>query len=98
MKFRPCATFKPERVNVGDEQQHARELLAAIDDAELRRLLDRVGGVAAGIGEADDLGLGALRLQQEGGEVGIVERMLDSLPSTLPPLAVTTAAVSRSSA
>ena len=44
-------------MNVGDEHQHARELLPAGDDAELRRLLDRVGGVAAGIGEPDDLGL-----------------------------------------
>ena len=70
--------LQPERMDVGDEHQHARELLAALDDAELRRLLDRVGGVAAGVGEPDDLGLRALRLQQERGEVGVVERMLDA--------------------
>ena len=39
------------------------------------RLLDGVDGVAAGIGEPDHLGLGSLRLQQERGEVGGVERM-----------------------
>ena len=53
------------------------------------RLLDRVDGVAAGIGEADHLGLRGLRLQQEGGEVGGIERPL-TLPSTLPPAALTT--------
>ena len=57
-------------MHVVDEQQQRRELLAAGDDAEFGGLLDRVGGVAAGIGEADDLGLGRLRLQQEGREVG----------------------------
>ena len=64
-----------ERVDVGDEQQQTGKLLAAGDDAELGRLLDRVGGVAAGIGEADDLRLRGLRLQQERGEVRGVERM-----------------------
>jgi hypothetical protein len=49
-------------------QRCARELLSSRDDAELRRVLDRVGGVAAGIDEPDDLGLRALRLQRERGE------------------------------
>ena len=66
---------QPERVHVGDEDQQAREILAAPHDAELGALLDRVGGVAAGVGEADDLGLGGLRLQQERGEILRVERM-----------------------
>ena len=61
--------LEAERVHVGDEDEQAGELLAALDDAELGGLLDRVDGVAAGVGEADDLGLGGLRLQQEGGEV-----------------------------
>ena len=47
--------LQPERMHVVDEQQQRGELLAASDDAELGRLLDRVGGVAAGIGKADDL-------------------------------------------
>ena len=46
-----------------------------LHDAELGRLLDRVDGVAAGIGKADDLGLRRLRLQQERREVGGRERM-----------------------
>ena len=70
--------FQTDRLDVGEEQQQRRELLAALDDAELGRLLDRVGGVAAGIGKADDLGLGGLRLEQEGREVRRVERMLDA--------------------
>src|SRR4030081_666704 len=65
-------------MHVVDEEQQCCELLATGDNAELRRLLDRVSGVAAGIGEADDLGLRRLRLQQEGGEVRGVDRMLDA--------------------
>ena len=61
--------LQAQRVDVGDEHQQAGEVLAALDDAELGRLLDRVDGVAAGVGQADDLGLGRLRLQQEGREV-----------------------------
>ncbi len=64
-------------MDLGEREQQAGQLLAALDDAEFGRLLDRVGGVEAGIGKADDLGLGALRLQQEGGEVRGVERNAD---------------------
>src|SRR6185503_21235758 len=64
-----------ERLHVGGEDQQAGQLLAALDDAELAGLLDRVDGVLAGIGEADDLGLGSLGLQQEGREVLRAERM-----------------------
>ena len=65
--------LEAEPVHLGERHQQAGELLAGLDDAELGRLLDRVGGVEAGIGKADDLGLRALRLQQEGGEVRRVE-------------------------
>jgi hypothetical protein len=34
-------------------QQQRREPLAARDDAEFRRLLDRIDGVLAGVGEAE---------------------------------------------
>ena len=57
--------LQAERVHVGEEHEQAGEVLAALDDAELGRLLDRVGRVAAGVGEADDLRLRRLRLQQE---------------------------------
>ena len=50
--------------------------LAALLDAELGGLLDRVDGVAAGIGKADHFGFRILRLQQEGGEIRGAERML----------------------
>ncbi len=48
-----------KRVDVADEQQQRRELLAARDNAEFGRLLDRVRCVAASIGETDDLRLRA---------------------------------------
>ena len=65
----PLRRRQAERVHVGEEDEQAGEVLPALDDAELRRLLDGVGGVAARVGEADDLGLGGLRLQQERREV-----------------------------
>ena len=55
--------LQAERMHVRDEHQQPGEVLPALDDAELGRLLDRVDRIAAGIGEADDLGLGGLRLQ-----------------------------------
>ncbi len=53
-------------MHVVDEEQQRGELLTARDNAELGRLLDRIGGVAAGIGEPDHFCLRGLRLQQEG--------------------------------
>ncbi len=68
---------QPHRSHVAREHQQSGEALPALHDAELRRLLDRVDGVAARIGEPDHLGLGRLRLQQEGREVLRVEGMAD---------------------
>ena len=65
--------LQTEAVHFGQRQQKAGELLAAGDDAEFGRLLDRVGGIEAGIGKADDLRFRALRLQQERGEVRRVQ-------------------------
>ena len=62
-------------MHVGQEDQQTGELLAALDDAEFGRLLDRVDRVAAGIGETDDLGARGLRLQQIGREIRRVQRM-----------------------
>ena len=71
----PCAVLQAEAVHVGNEDQQPGELLAALDDAELGRLLDGVDGVAAGVRHADDLGLRGLRLEQERREVLVRERM-----------------------
>ena len=70
--------LQPQRMHVVDEQQQRSKLLAAPDDAEFRRLLDRVRGVAACVGKPDDLRLGGLCLQQEGREIGRVDRRLDA--------------------
>ena len=56
-------------MNVGQKDQQASQVLAPFGDAELGCLLDRVDGVATGIGQTDDLGFGGLRLQQEGREI-----------------------------
>jgi len=48
--------LQAEAVHFGQSEEQGRHALAAGDDAELRRLLDRVAGVETGIGEADDLG------------------------------------------
>jgi hypothetical protein len=96
VKIRPCAIGRPS-CDVGDEHQHAGQALSALDDAELGRLLDRVDGVAAGIGQADDLGLGGLGLQQEGREVGGRERRAHAAQH-LAAGGLDAAVVSRSSA
>ena len=67
--------LQAERMHVGDEGEQGGEVLTALDDAELGRLLDRVDGVAAGVRQADDLGFRGLRLQQERREVGARERV-----------------------
>ena len=56
--------LQPERLDVGDEDEQAGEVLTAGSDAELGALLDRIDRVAAGIGEANDLRFRGLRLQQ----------------------------------
>src|SRR5580704_14738738 len=57
--------LQTKSIDVADEHQQPSKMLAACRDAELRALLDRIDGVAAGIGEADNLRLRLLRLQQE---------------------------------
>ena len=49
--------FQTERMNVRQEDQQAGQVLTAFGNAKLKSLLDRVGGVATGIGQANDLGL-----------------------------------------
>ena len=64
-----------ECMHVIDENQQASDVLSALDDAEFGRLLDGVDGIAAGVREPDDLGLGCLRLQQKRREIAGVQRV-----------------------
>ncbi len=71
-------------MNIVNKQQKAGEFLASRDDAKLCGLLDRVGGVAASIGHADNLGFRRLRLQQERREVRRIQGMLDGTEHLAP--------------
>ena len=64
---------QPDRARVVGIEDKARHL-ELVGQAELRRLLERVGEVSAGVGERDHLRLRRLRLQQEGGEIRGPER------------------------
>ena len=68
--------FQAHAVHVVHEQQERDHGLPAFFGAEFGRLLYRVDGIAAGVCQADHLGLRALRLQQEGREVRRSQRML----------------------
>jgi hypothetical protein len=67
--------FQPHAAHVHDAHEEGGHALLAAHDAELERLLDAVDGVAAAVGQADHLGLGGLRLQQERGEVRAGDRV-----------------------
>src|SRR5947209_1949700 len=56
-------------MNVGDQHQQARHLLASLEDAKLATELDRARVVWRPARDTDDLGLGGLRLKDEGREV-----------------------------
>ena len=68
-------TRKPHRVDVGDEDREPDQFLFPARQAELSGLLDRVDGVGSAVGQRHDIGAGGLRAQDEGREVGGVERM-----------------------
>ena len=68
--------FEAQAVDVGAEQQQAGQL-HGLGQAELACRLDGIDGVAACIGQAQNLGLGVLGLKQEGREVGGVQRVPD---------------------
>ena len=68
-------------------------------EAELARLLDRVRGVRAAVRERDDFGVRGLGLkQEEGTEIGRVQRVLDGLDDLASRDPVTTRLTSRSMA
>ena len=52
-----------------------RQQLLALPEPELVRLLERIRGIAAGIGERNGFGARALRLHQQGGEVAGPDRV-----------------------
>jgi hypothetical protein len=62
-KLQALRRLETKAVHVGEEDEEAGEFLAAFDETELGPLLDRIDGIAAGIGEADDLRLRRLRLE-----------------------------------
>jgi hypothetical protein len=70
----PLRRLEAERVHVRDVHEQRGDFLPHPGEAEFGRLLQRIGGVAAGGCKRDDLGAGGLRLQQEGGEIRSVER------------------------
>ena len=72
--LRALRRLQAERGNAVHAEDQPDQLLL-LRQPELGRLLDRGDGVIAGIGDADDIGAGGLRLQQEGGVVGGAERM-----------------------
>ena len=61
------AHVQPQRMHIGQEHQQAGHPHL---DAEFLDLLDGVDGVRTGIGQAQHLGAGCLRLDQEGREIG----------------------------
>ena len=71
---RPSVFFRP-RLWMSLRKISRPASLHGLADAEFLRCLDRIDGVTARIGEAEDLRLRVLRLQQEGREVRGVERM-----------------------
>ena len=65
-------------MHVGDKHQQPGELLPACDDAELGCLLDRILLVSPpALASPTIFAFEALRLQQERGEIGVVEGHLD---------------------
>src|SRR5208282_6667197 len=64
-------------MDIAQKYEESCQLLAAGHNAEFGGLLDRIDGVAAGIGKPDDLRLGGLSLQQERREILGVERSVD---------------------
>ena len=55
VRTRPCAIFRPERIDVADEDEEPGKVLAACRDAEFGALFDCVASVTAGIRKPDDL-------------------------------------------
>jgi len=78
----------------GQRHQQAGELLAALDDAELGRLLDRIGGVEAGIGRARRSWPSSSAPAAGNEEKSDEFRGMRTEPTTLPPLALTMSLVS----
>ena len=78
MKFRPCAVSRPIALTSVMNSRSAASFCPPLTMPNSAACLIAVRGVAAGIGQTDDLGLRRLRLQQERREIRGVQRMLDA--------------------
>ena len=74
-QHQPLGGFEAERVDVGNQHEQARHLLAGLENAELAAELDGIDVVGRAAGDADDLRLRGLGLENEGRQVGRGERM-----------------------
>ncbi|OIQ87166.1 hypothetical protein GALL_309930 [mine drainage metagenome] len=75
-----------DAVDVGDEQQQTGQF-HGLGHAELIGLLDGVIRIAPGVGQAENLGLGGLRLQQIRRKIGCAQRRQD-LPHHLAAIGI----------
>ena len=81
-EIRPLRCLQPQRVD--RRLRHERRRHQA-GDVEFARLFEAVGEIIAGIGKADHLRAGSLRLQQGGGEIGGAGERIGHLAEHLRP-------------
>ena len=65
-KLQTLRDLQTHTVHICDEHQHACQLLTALNDTELVRLLDGVDRILASVGQPNYVGTGGLGLQQIG--------------------------------
>src|SRR6185312_13824322 len=65
-------------MHVVDQEEGSDELGAVLRQSELSCLLNGVDEIRASISQCNDFGATGLRLQQKGGKIGCIERMVDA--------------------